>query len=648
MSLSNAPESNGAKLAKSAGRFVKRMAKKKLKTVILHLLKATAPYWGPPVLVIFLAYTAYIILFSLPQQAIQTVSSVATQVEAFLGITESSGGVPAADANLLNDYKTIANTWDAGLTLEQQSQVMAYKFPWSILAAVDRVVNDQAVWDHKQNVVPQPQAVFDALKPKFTWKDSTVTTVTVTNTEKGSTTTTDVQHVSLLTAADTFEGHFGYSYQWQTTTSTDANGDRVTVTREVVSNITPPDVYDVPLEQYLATERGIKDEATFELIKQLAMTYDPEYGVNVGLQGGQSFATYPAYALAYADAVQQVLTQHPNVPQPLFIALIAHESGGNWQASNQNSNGTTDAGLCQINSVNWAQYGLTANPFNIPLNIQAGTTILGQALSQYNDFSQALYAYNGGTAANGEKYNPSYAPDVMGLYTQLQSTPAFAALVPSSEGQPLTILAAEQDGVTWQADGQSGENFANPPSITVVDEQTGETQKVDRTSGDGTMWAQQAWVYHPTLTNIKNGDILSIQFADGKSAEVKASLTGKIGQLISYAATFLGSPYVYGGDSPVTGFDCSSYVQYVFAHFGVQLPRVTEDQVLMGQHVEQADLQPGDLVFFTTDAPGASHVGIYIGNRKMIDDQNNGVSYDDLDSSYWAPKYYEARRVPIP
>ena len=118
--------------------------------------------------------------------------------------------------------------------------------------------------------------------------------------------------------------------------------------------------------------------------------------------------------------------------------------------------------------------------------------------------------------------------------------------------------------------------------------------------------------------------------------------------MIQYAATFLGSPYVFGGDSPVTGFDCSSYVQYVFAHFGVQLPRVTVDQIQMGQAVEQADLQPGDLVFFTTYEPGASHVGIYLGNRMMIDDQDNGVSYDSLDSPYWSSRYYGARRVAFP
>ena len=126
---------------------------------------------------------------------------------------------------------------------------------------------------------------------------------------------------------------------------------------------------------------------------------------------------------------------------------------------------------------------------------------------------------------------------------------------------------------------------------------------------------------------------------------VPVKLNGQIGQVLSYATTFLGLPYVFGGDSPVSGFDCSSYVQYVYGHFGVKLNRVTWDQYTEGQSVDQADLQPGDLVFFTTYALGPSHVGIYTGHRMMIDDSDYGVGYDSLDHPYWAARYYGARRI---
>ena len=127
------------------------------------------------------------------------------------------------------------------------------------------------------------------------------------------------------------------------------------------------------------------------------------------------------------------------------------------------------------------------------------------------------------------------------------------------------------------------------------------------------------------------------------TAPVKSS--GTIGQLLAFAESFLGSPYVWGGTTPNPGFDCSGLVQYVYAHFGVNLNRVTWDQYQEGQSVTKADLKPGDLIFFSTYASGASHVGIYVGNRIMIDDSDYGVAYDSIDYPYWAARYLGARRV---
>ncbi len=81
--------------------------------------------------------------------------------------------------------------------------------------------------------------------------------------------------------------------------------------------------------------------------------------------------------------------------------------------------------------------------------------------------------------------------------------------------------------------------------------------------------------------------------------------------IISDAMSFLGVPYVFGGNSPEYGFDCSAFVQYVFAMNGISLPRTADYQFEEGTDVAMEDLRPGDLVFFETYAPGASHVGIY-------------------------------------
>ncbi|KUO72092.1 MAG: hypothetical protein APF81_10170 [Desulfosporosinus sp. BRH_c37] len=120
-------------------------------------------------------------------------------------------------------------------------------------------------------------------------------------------------------------------------------------------------------------------------------------------------------------------------------------------------------------------------------------------------------------------------------------------------------------------------------------------------------------------------------------------LNGQVGDLLSFAANFLGVPYTWGGTYPQ--FDCSSYVQYIYGHFGIKLFRVTWDQYGEGQSVPRDKLAAGDLVFFSTYLPGPSHVGIYVGNGIMINSSNSGVSYASINSQYWSSRYYGARRV---
>lgn len=84
--------------------------------------------------------------------------------------------------------------------------------------------------------------------------------------------------------------------------------------------------------------------------------------------------------------------------------------------------------------------------------------------------------------------------------------------------------------------------------------------------------------------------------------------------IVAFASNFLGTPYQWGGNGPET-FDCSGFVKYVYAHFGVDLPRVSQDQQNVGTSVSRDQLEPGDLVFFGYPA---HHVGIYVGNDCYI------------------------------
>lgn len=116
-------------------------------------------------------------------------------------------------------------------------------------------------------------------------------------------------------------------------------------------------------------------------------------------------------------------------------------------------------------------------------------------------------------------------------------------------------------------------------------------------------------------------------------------------EIVSRAAKYKGVPYVFGGTTP-KGFDCSGYVQYVFKDCKASLPRLADEQALRGVFVTQRQLRPGDLVFFTTYLPGASHVGIYAGSGQFWSaSSSKGVILSSLKDEYWKTRYYGARRV---
>ena len=123
--------------------------------------------------------------------------------------------------------------------------------------------------------------------------------------------------------------------------------------------------------------------------------------------------------------------------------------------------------------------------------------------------------------------------------------------------------------------------------------------------------------------------------------------TQKSANLIGTAVGFLGVPYVWGGETP-KGFDCSGFVQYVYAKHGINLPRTADIQATVGQKVDRKeDLMPGDLVFFASDYENISHVGIYVGDNKMIHASSgyNKITFDDLTREYRVDHYMGARRV---
>jgi cell wall-associated NlpC family hydrolase len=107
-----------------------------------------------------------------------------------------------------------------------------------------------------------------------------------------------------------------------------------------------------------------------------------------------------------------------------------------------------------------------------------------------------------------------------------------------------------------------------------------------------------------------------------------------------------GRPYRNGGTDP-SGFDCSGFVQYVFAQHGVRMPRKVSEQFQEGKTVDASRLEPGDLVFFTTVAPGASHVGIALGGDEFVHapSTTGEVRVERMSAPYWSTRFVGARRV---
>ena len=119
--------------------------------------------------------------------------------------------------------------------------------------------------------------------------------------------------------------------------------------------------------------------------------------------------------------------------------------------------------------------------------------------------------------------------------------------------------------------------------------------------------------------------------------------------VVAAARSYLGTPYAWGGDSR-SGIDCSGLTMRALAAAGIKLPHSSRAQSQMGTPVSRGELQPGDLVFFATDAgkPGVvSHVGVYVGGGRMIHAPRTGKTVEtvSLDSAYYRDHYVSARRV---
>jgi cell wall-associated NlpC family hydrolase len=117
-----------------------------------------------------------------------------------------------------------------------------------------------------------------------------------------------------------------------------------------------------------------------------------------------------------------------------------------------------------------------------------------------------------------------------------------------------------------------------------------------------------------------------------------------LAEAVSAARSRIGSPYAMGATGP-GAFDCSGLTTYAFARAEVALPRTSQAQFTAGRAVERDEISSGDLVFFSTNGPGASHVGVATARGTVISATSSGVMEHSMADAYWGAHYVGARRV---
>ena len=268
-----------------------------------------------------------------------------------------------------------------------------------------------------------------------------------------------------------------------------------------------------------------------------------------------------------ASAANQQEGKSTNGDVDAFLAATRqHESGGNYQATKPNGGASgayqyiQSTWSSEAKAAGYAQYA-GAPAANAPPSVQ-------DAVARYN----ALQLYQqtnswAGVAANW--YDPAHAND-----------PNYVP--PGNNG--LSIGEYENQITGLMNDSATQVKAGVPASVGIASSQVGKAASVD------------------PQTHKSNG-------TPGAAASNSALIN---------AEKQAGTPYVWGGESPGNGFDCSGLVQWSYAQAGVQLPRVAQDQYNATTKVATSAAQPGDLVFFGTGKNGVDHVGIYIGNDQMI------------------------------
>ncbi|MBU3160373.1 SH3 domain-containing protein [Clostridium frigoris] len=297
--------------------------------------------------------------------------------------------------------------------------------------------------------------------------------------------------------------------------------------------------------------------------------------------------------------------------------------------------GQTTATILNVRSGAGSTYPVTGS-----LALSSKVTILGTLNGFYK------INYNGKT---------SYISTLYVKVTSSTSTPTPAAT-------PIVTTAAKPTGVgnITASDFLNVRKTASLDSNSTIIGSLKPNQKIDIYETQNNFYKikysnQWGYIYKKYVSVINEASSSADYIPNGQQSTT--ATTGN--NIVSYANTFLGTPYLWGGTSPATlsttgkyiggGFDCSGLVLYVYKHYGITLPRTSMDQINEGTPINIDNLENGDLVFFTTNTSSpseVSHVGIYIGNNKFIHCPKPGdvVKISEL-TGYYKENFVIGKRV---
>ena len=373
-----------------------------------------------------------------------------------------------------------------------------------------------------------------------------------------------------------------------------------------------------------------------------------------------SQAEIPLSQGALMNMARQAASQEGLDPQ-VFLALVAHESGWNPDALSP----VGASGLTQLMPA--TARGLGVSSINDPVqNLRGGARYLKQQLNAFGgNYNLALAAYNAGPAAV-RKYGgiPPYSETqnyVKGIMGAAPSYKIQGGMSPSPQTTAQSLGPSLPPTSPGGPPGMAGQALL--PQLPRLNLGDGDITRALKGMGGGINPAVLSTLDSIPLPNINAGVSQLNKFLSTREAKnvqnqrenfsfsfgAPEAVTPAANHAVGLAREFLGTPYVWGGESS-KGFDCSGLLQYVWAKQGVSIPRTTYDQFTTGKRVDQSQLQPGDAVFFRgSDAkveggrvlPG--HVGMYIGNGNIIQAPHTGATVEITPLSHM-PGYMGARR----